>query len=225
MVNEQTSIGVTKEDMIFLDEQWRLLSDNLRDGYEKRAKVFEQLSANYSHSKRAYHNLHHIAEMLRLVLRFSDSIENPSVVQFAVWFHDVIYDTKRSDNEDRSASFAASALEELGCPSEQNRMVQELILATKTHGGPHLSSDAEIFLDADLSILGASEEVYTLYSKAIRDEYSWVPQFLYRRKRTEILSNFLSRERIFFNDRMRVLFEKQARRNIESEIASLSRGT
>ncbi|HKQ78176.1 MAG TPA: hypothetical protein VJ810_31040 [Blastocatellia bacterium] len=152
----------------------------------------------------------------------TDKIQRRDAVYFAVWFHDVIYDTKRSDNEEKSAEFAAEALASLGVPEQTTAIVQEMILATKSHSGANLSWDTKAFLDLDTSILGAPEEIYKEYRSAIRKEYSWVPDIVYRKGRTKILKDFLERERIYYTEEIRARYELQARHNIEEEVRDLS---
>jgi len=151
-----------------------------------------------------------------------DKIQDRYAVYFAVWFHDVIYDTKRSDNEEKSAEFAAEALAGLGVPDQTIEIVQEMILATKSHSGVNLSWDMKAFLDLDTSILGAPEDIYKEYSHAIRREYSWVPESLYRRGRMKVLNDFLERERIYYTEEIRARYERQARLNIAEEVKALS---
>ena len=69
--------------------------------------------------------------------------------------------------------------------------------------------------------LGVAEKIYVKYSKAIREEYSWVPAFMYRSSRKKILRSFMERERIYYTDEMNKRFEAQARTNINDEIESL----
>ena len=105
--------------------------------------------------------------MLRLINSYKEQIQDDESVCFAIWFHDVIYDTRRSDNEEQSAKFAQRALLKLNAPPEVIGCAKQLILATKKHRAEALGADAEVFLDADLSILGTSEQVYLEYSKAL----------------------------------------------------------
>ena len=73
---------------------------------------------------------------------------NLNAVKLAAWLHDVIYDSKASDNEERSAEYAERLSEKLSIP--EGRMVASLILKTKTHeAGDGL--DAQVLIDADHS--------------------------------------------------------------------------
>jgi predicted metal-dependent HD superfamily phosphohydrolase len=78
-----------------------------------------------------------------------------------------------------------------------------------------------VVVDIDLSILGAPPETFDAYQEAIREEYSWVPGFLYRRKRKKILRSFLTRDRIFTTDFFFGRYEERARQNLEGAVKTL----
>lgn len=60
------------------------------------------------------------------------------------------------------------------------------------------------------------------YEQQVREEYAWVPDFLFRRTRGKILQGFLARQAIYatahFHDRL----EKKARENLARSIVGLS---
>lgn len=208
----------------FLRAQWVSLASLYAPNSSLIESLFNSIVDHYSAKNRAYHNLSHIQSLLALSETLLDKIQNRDALYFAIWFHDVIYDTKRSDNEEKSAEFAVEALAGLGVPEQTITMVKEMILATKHHRADDLSWDMKAFLDLDTSILGAPEEIYKEYSRAIREEYSWVPGFLYRKGRVKVLNDFLGRERIYYTEEIRVKYEMQARHNIAEEIRTLSGG-
>src|SRR5215510_11224589 len=211
-------------DLGFLQAQWVSLTSQYASHPSVIERSFNSLVEHYSAKDRAYHNLSHIQSLLSLSASLIDKIQNRDALYFAVWFHDVIYDPKRSDNEEKSAEFAAEALASLGVPEQTIAIVQEMILATKHHRVANLSWDLMAFLDLDTSILGAPQEIYKDYSRAIRKEYSWVPDVLYREGRMKILNDFLGRERIYHTEEIRTKYETPARRNISEEIRTLSDG-
>jgi predicted metal-dependent HD superfamily phosphohydrolase len=184
--------------------------------------LFNALVERYSERERAYHNLSHIQSLLALSESLLDKIQNRDEHYFAIWFHDVIYDTQRADNEEKSAEFAAEALARLAVPEQSIAVTREMILATKHHRAAGLSWDMKVFLDLDTSILGAPEEIYEEYSRAIRKEYSWVPDAMYREGRMKVLNDFLSRDRIYHTEEISAKYETRARRNIAEEIRGLS---
>ena len=137
-------------------------------------------------------------------------------MKLAAWLHDVIYDSKASDNEERSAQYAERLCEELAIP--EGHRAAALIRKTKTHVAED-DADAQVLIDADLAILGASEPVYRDYAEKIRQEYAWVPEPEYRQGRRRVLESFLSRPRIYhFLGQL----EELARRNLEAEINRLA---
>src|SRR5215813_13950649 len=175
----------------YLRAQWVSLASRRTSNMSLIESLLNSIIDHYSESERAYHNLSHIQSLFSLSQSLVGKFQNPDAVYFAIWFHDVIYDTKRSDNEEKSAEFAVETLASLGVPEQTIAITREMILATKHHRGADLSWDMKAFLDLDTSILGAPEEIYKEYSRAIRKEYSWVPDVLYREGRMKVLNDFL----------------------------------
>ncbi len=168
-----------------------------------------ELEARYAEPHRHYHTLAHIEHMLELLPHADET------TVAAVWFHDAIYDGPR--NEERSAELAARALRELGFA--QIPLVEQMILATKSHEQHDLPAPALAFLDADLAILGSEREPYDEYVRQVRAEYAHVPDDAFRIGRNAILRAFLARPRIYFTDEFFERFEKRARANLEREIS------
>ena len=82
--------------------------------------------------------------------------------------------------------------------------------------------DMLMFLDFDMSILGATEVEYVTYSQQIRYEYQHVPLGIYIQRRSEVLKGFLAYPAIFNSDSFRVTHEQTARNNIAREISRLT---
>lgn len=78
-----------------------------------------------------------------------------------------------------------------------------------------------MLVDADLAILGAEPARFEEYEADIRQEYRWVPSFLYRRKRRALLREFLERPAIFCTAGFRQKYEAAARRNLERSLEAL----
>ncbi len=214
-------VGKPKRDA--LRQQWHELAEPFMPDGNIRADALAQLFALYSENHRAYHNLGHVHSLLFQAedWRQRGRWRDYAGAAFAIWYHDAVYQTRNSDNEERSAAFAVSSLNALAVPAETVARAQQMILATKTHSAEGLNEDGKLFLDLDLAILGSTPEIYRQYQAAIRAEYSWVPGFLYRRGRRKILQGFLERERLFFTDEIAKGREKQARKNIAEELKEL----
>jgi predicted metal-dependent HD superfamily phosphohydrolase len=98
--------------------------------------------------------------------------------------------------------------------------VRQLILATRHDAAP-VSPDAALVVDVDLAILGAPADRFDEYEQQVRQEYAWVPGFLFRRKRRQILEAFLARPYLFHTPSFRTSYEDQARANLERAIERL----
>lgn len=183
--------------------------------------LWNKINKSYSHKCRHYHTLIHLENLYLQLLPIQDKFQNWDIVLFALFYHDIIYNTLKSDNEVRSAELARQKLSSLNLSKNEINLCYEMILATKKHDiSPH--SDINYFTDADLSILGADSLVYEQYFKDVRKEFFIYPTFLYQRGRKKVLQHFLSMERIFKTDYFYDHFEQQARANIQNEIVWLS---
>jgi predicted metal-dependent HD superfamily phosphohydrolase len=179
-------------------------------------QTFEDVSKRYAEPSRYYHTLDHVQNVLETVVSLGVRACNLNAVKLAAWLHDVIYDSKASDNEEKSAAYAERLCQELSIPV--GPLVASLILKTKTHVAGD-EADAQVLLDADLAILGASKADYQAYAQTIRLEYGWVTEPEFRKGRRQVLERFLARPKIFhFLSQLEV----RARRNIAAEIGRLA---
>jgi len=183
--------------------------------------VFERLRDSYSEPARAYHNGVHLSNCLAELSVWHGLARYPDEVEFALWFHDIVYDTHRDDNEDHSAAFAAEILDYAGCDEQvRYRIIGNILATSHTEGWNH--TDEKLTADIDLTTLGESEWVYCEFERAIRLEYLWVPLPEYCKKRIEVLQGFLDRERIYHHAAIADLFEEPARRNLKRAIGWVS---
>jgi predicted metal-dependent HD superfamily phosphohydrolase len=181
-------------------------------------RVFQLLVIAYNQPDRHYHNLQHIHHVLTTIERFADQLQEPMSVRIAAWFHDLVYDSRSTDNEIQSAQLAGELLQDIGVSIKTIDRIQQLILATKGHQAEIDDKDLCIFLDADLAILGTNPERYQIYARSIRREYSWVSDELYREERNRVLESFLQRQRLYHTNSLFDELESRARLNIQTEI-------
>jgi predicted metal-dependent HD superfamily phosphohydrolase len=186
------------------------------------ASVLAEIAGAYSGPGRFYHTLKHIWHVLETMRGLQGMSQNWPAVQFAAWFHDVIYDSRAKDNEEKSAEYARTLLQKWDLPAEVIDTTTRLILCTKAHRADPEDIDAQILLDADLAILGSDPANYQKYTQAIRLEYAWVAEPEYRAGRNAVLQNFLQRDRLYFTAQIFEALETQARQNLEAEIKSLA---
>lgn len=221
-MSTRRALRANESDLRFLSAGWRALTCAYGAGDGPADRWLGALTRHYSGPDRHYHNLRHVAEVLRLLEQFEAGAADYDALRFAAWFHDAVYDTRSRTNEEESAALAGRALAELGVPPERAEAARRLILATRGHEAEDDVPDIGLFLDADLSVLGAEEETYLAYSEAIRREYSWVPEAAYREGRLKVLTNFLKRGRLYYTEALAVRLEARARVNLSNEIRALS---
>lgn len=171
----------------------------------------------YREAHRAYHNEAHVRTMLA-ALQSREAL-TPSLA-LAVWGHDLIYDPRAHDNEERSADQFDAWLAVQGATEPLRETVRNLILATRHNAAPADTAEA-LMIDADLAILGSDAPVFDAYDAAIRQEYAHVYADAYRAGRSRILLSFLARPRIFTTSEFSAL-EPHARRNLARALAQLA---
>lgn len=186
-------------------------------GEELAADAWAEIEKNYSRKKRYYHNLGHLQAMYNQLLPHQSLVQDWDSILFSLFYHDVVYNVLRKDNEERSATIAMLLLEKINFPPERRLLCYEQIIATKTHAVSR-HPDTNLFTDADLSILGQERAVYETYCKQVRKEYAVYPDILYRPGRKKVVQHFLDMERIFKTDTFFSLLEKTARENLQWEL-------
>jgi len=177
----------------------------------------EELIAAYTAPGRHYHNLAHIEDCLAALARSEHHSERDhEILTEAIWWHDVVYDPARSDNEERSAQ----AAEQNVAPDLRDE-VARLIRLTRTHDVAVDDRLGAILISIDLSILGADAAAYDAYAAAIRREFSHVPDEPYRQGRAAVLARFAARPVIYPDAGFAARLDSRARANIARELAAL----
>ena len=179
------------------------------------------LDAAYREPGRVYHTTEHLADCLTRLDEFRDAGAERDMVEAAIWFHDAVYDTRSSDNESRSAEWAARALGDAGVARSLVERIRDLVLLTR-HLGPAGDPAGRLLCDIDLSILGREPAEFERFERAICAEYAWVPEPEYRTGRARILRRFLEREPLYQTVPFRLRYEEAALRNLTGALARLA---
>ena len=115
----------------------RFLKLWLRIGAKSSADAaFELLVNAYTQPHRFYHNLDHIRACLDIFEPIRSMASNPDAVEFALWYHDVVYDVRGNHNEEQSALIAYNTCMEANLTDSMAQEIQNLILTTKHAGQP-----------------------------------------------------------------------------------------
>lgn len=209
------------DEINYLSHSWQLLAGKYTGDIKLIKNLFRQIQSAYSSPGRYYHNLNHIDSLLSLSDQYATSVSDKDLIDFAIFYHDIVYSPSESDNELRSAEVAKNSLTELSVPEEKRAAVVEYIIASKVHavGANENDTDLAWFLDFDMSILGAEWERYLEYSQNVRREYDMYPDLIYNAGRKNFLQQTLSMPFIFHTRQLREKFDRRARENLKRELA------
>lgn len=203
-----------------LQETFLQLVSYYSSNQEQAQTFWNEIETAYSGKKRHYHSLSHLEYLLAQLTPLRDQLQDWNAVLFTLFYHDVVYNALKSDNEEQSAKLAVERMTTLGCDPALVQLVEAQIVATKKHE-PSSNPDTNYFTDADLSVLGADWETYEAYFNGVRKEYSIYPDLIYKPGRKKVLKHFLSMEHIFKTLHFRSKLETSARVNLERELAML----
>jgi predicted metal-dependent HD superfamily phosphohydrolase len=165
--------------------------------------------------------VHHLDECFEKLRELEAEAVHAGEIEVALWFHDAIYDVRRSDNEAKSADWARTVATEAGVAGEAAERIHGLVMCTM-HDAVPAGEDQRIVVDVDLSILGAPQERFDEYEAQIREEYAWVPEETFRARRRDVLAQFLARPSVFSTRTFLDRYETRARRNLGRSIRKLS---
>ncbi len=176
------------------------------------ADLWAKITTAYGEPHRHYHTLDHIAAVVTLFETVRDRFEDPDQALLALYFHDIIYDPSRHDNEAQSAHVLMNRL-----PGHDVSRAAHHILATQKHLAEH-DPDTNLVLDIDMSILGAPWPDYFAYARGVACEY--MPVYgndAYAAGRVALfLTPTIERDRIFLTEPFNYL-DVQTKQNLSAE--------
>src|SRR3712207_1135088 len=140
---------------------------------------------------RRYHDLAHLAAVLGLVGALAEAATDPDAVRLAAWYHDVVYDPRRADNEQVSAERARAGLRGL-VPEARVEEVVRLVLLTAAHDPAPDDANGAVLCDADLAVLAGPPEAYAAYASAVREEHGHLSDAEFTAGRTAVLEHLLA---------------------------------
>lgn len=233
-----TEIRCFAEKYQFLYNQWKCMMLQLLPRGDKVSIVNKFIDEwwyiifnFYQQKQRYYHTMNHIQHLIKNCIKYSKDIENVTIVLLSIWFHDIVYDPKKHDNEIQSIEIfkifidhATNIFNNDIFDKELIQKVIDYIDATIKHQikDEYLKdNDIKWFLDFDLAILSEQEDIYNIYAKNIRNEYIHVESPTYEDKRSQVMQKFLDRKELYFTQQFKQDFETIARQNVANEIQLL----
>lgn len=187
------------------------------------ADAYPVLCSAYAQSHRHYHNLMHIMSCLLTAEEEFGNNQAFDLICMALWYHDAVYDPRRSDNEFESNKLFLQHSGKMRLWEPHQNAISEAILGTKHITGIEKDSLSAHVNDVDLSILSADEPVFDEYEDNIRKEYQFAPEQVFRSTRVQILQGILNREWVYSTTHFRRKYEAAARANLNRSITRLQR--
>ena len=188
--------------------------------------LFSEFFKRYTAKDRHYHNIRHIYRMCKLWIKYKNKMKDPDAVFFAIIYHDIIYNPKKKNNEEVSATFFRKLATKKNFKSDLSFVtnVCALIAATKHDAklSPLMSDskDCAFLLDFDLEVLGTEHlDIYDWYKSGVRKEYKMYSNKIYNGGRKSFLEMFLKKEKIYLTKEFKSR-EKRAKINLQNEINS-----
>jgi len=141
-------------------------------------------------------------------------------IELAIWFHDILYDSQRRDNELKSAEefmkFAKKAkINNQGIVDE----IADLILITKHTFLPRSELEKNI-CDCDLFELAADNSKKN--GENVRKKYAFLSDEEWIEGRSNFLKEMLRKPHIFHTDAHRGVSDEVARINIQKELDTIN---
>lgn len=196
------------------------LNMNVGDYYDIFNNVIVK---NYSKKDRYYHNPHHVMDMIEHLekdfIKYL-SASDRCLVKFAIFFHDVIYDATRKDNEKQSAALAYNKMKEMGIDDNYCQNVYDMILKTQYHLNLEPTNELEKIL-VDLDLRGFGTDKYWDNGDKFRWEFSHLDDETWFKGRINFLENFLEKQHIFNTALYRTKYEEKAIEYMKNELNQL----
>lgn len=215
------------------------LRDRCRDFFETQS-LWPAIQQAYSAPGRHYHQLSHLQSMFAALAPIKRS-RYWSAIELAVWGHDLVYSVdprQYPQNEVESARALLQLVRDHCSPVWQVThrgalvLAVEMILATRNHAPsaflaaePERRKACELFLDADLAILGAPAAEFEAYDQGIAREWGEDPESpspAFAGGRLDALRRLADREQLFASEAFGRL-TAPARANLSNAIQRYSR--
>jgi predicted metal-dependent HD superfamily phosphohydrolase len=180
------------------------------------------LIAAWSEPHRRYHDLAHLAAVLGLVRELSGAAADPDAVRLAAWYHDVVYDPMRQDNEEVSAMRARAGLRGL-VSDDRIAEVERLVLLTAGHDPAPGDGNGAVLCDADLAVLAGPPDAYVAYATALREEYGLLSDDEFTRGRIAVLQSLVALPALYRTPEAARQWTEPAHANLAAELTLLRR--
>ncbi|QDR79710.1 HD domain-containing protein [Sporomusa termitida] len=199
--------------MAQLAGRWQALTLRLGVNNQAGKAILQVLLDSYQQYFRQYHGSSHLLDCFRHLDEIKPQLVQPELVEYGLWFHDIVCVPGATSNEILSAAAARYAAAELGLPAQFSRQAVQLILLT-AHRRPAGDRDGAYLADIDLAVLGRDWPGFLAYERQIRAEYSYLPAAAYCQGRQQVIKQLLQRDAIYQTQYFRERYEQAAQGNL-----------
>ena len=153
-------------------------------------EIITELPKRWSERHRHYHALHHLIQILQDIEKsawFTElSLVDKHALLLAAFFHDIIYDPKRTDNEDKSIEYFLNSY--ISRDIKLMYVVRNLIEVTKYRKRPFGKLE-KIFWEADNAGFRKGFSHLMKNEKLLQKEFAHVPREKYKKGKIEFIKS------------------------------------
>jgi predicted metal-dependent HD superfamily phosphohydrolase len=182
--------------------------------------VFNLLCDKYQEPWRSYHNLDHIQNCLNYFDACKAHAQFADALEFAIWFHDCIYEVGAGDNEARSRDWFLEQTDGF-LQFELRTVAAKLIMATSHHSTPE-TSDGRLLADIDLTSFGLPWHEYLEDSQAVQTEQMRNNNSDSDAGKIKFLESLSAKGSIYYSSYYLDHYEEKAKNNIRNHLKLLS---
>jgi len=154
----------------------------------------DEVIERYEEPHRYWHVISHINDLLKNINELYNikkiNKREFELLNIVTIFHDIVYNTTKKDNEEKSVEYMLSKYENYNNinSNEKNvKIISDIILNTKTHDSNERL--CKIFNDLDTNVLDDEFINMLDWENKIYNEYKWVGWNTYKIKRIEFLNS------------------------------------
>ena len=111
-----------------LKETFIELLTNYTNNESLKNELWTEIDKNYSSKKRHYHTLEHLNNLLYQLTAVKSEIKNWETILFTLFYHDIIYNSLKSDNEEKSAELAEKRMKQIPVSKDKIELCKKQIL-------------------------------------------------------------------------------------------------
>ncbi len=189
---------------------------------DSSAAIHQRLVEAYNEPQRHYHTLVHIDHCLAIFDQCKSLATNADALEIAVWFHDVIFEPGKRNNEAQSAELYQDLSTDVH-DNEFRGLVGRLIMATLHDGSSLDDTDAGYMVDIDLSSFGLPWKDFLRDSQHLREENAQLSDTEYYRRTRDFQAGLLAKPRFYVTDYFCQRYEQQARNNLTKYFEQLGK--